>query len=77
MTMMELYRDNLIDLLANGGKTTPLEIKKDKKVTFWIKYLYNIILFSFPIQFPHLRNAFLVVQCACVYNCVLKGKNKN
>ena len=29
--MLELYRDSLIDLFANEGSTTKLDIKKDKK----------------------------------------------
>lgn len=32
MYMMELYRDNLIDLFGNTANPAKLDIKKDKKV---------------------------------------------
>lgn len=32
--MMELYRDNLIDLFGNAKNPAKLDIKKDKKVIF-------------------------------------------
>ena len=38
MYMMELYRDNLIDLFGNAKNPAKLDIKKDKKVSVFDDY---------------------------------------